>query len=185
MPSAPAARAPMPSAPAPDSGPRSTPSVPARAAPASDPRPPQGPASAPRVPAAAPAQPIVRSGLAGSSPFGGVRSGLAGNLPRPQAATPAPAPAPAPKPAPAPAAAPAPKPAATGGLAPERVQDLFTKYVAAKKQCNEPTHTITTEALEKTLRESAAKLRQKHGKDVDFDVVVKDGKAIFKPVLKG
>ena len=64
------------------------------------------------------------------------------------------------------------------------MQDLYAKYVAAKKQCNEPTHAITTENVAKSLGESAAKLRQKHGKDVDFDVVVKDGKAIFKPILK-
>ncbi len=166
VPSAPAPRPPVPSAPAPRPAVPSAP-APRPPLPPAAPRAAEGPPSAPRI--AAP--PAVRSGLAGSNPFGAARSsGPVGSVPRVPAAAPAPAPAPKPT---------------TGGLAPDRVQDLYTKYVAAKRQCNEPTHNITTDALEKTLRESAAKLRQKHGKDVDFDVVVKDGKAIFKPVLKG
>jgi len=36
------------------------------------------------------------------------------------------------------------------------------------------------------LRDSAKKLSAKHtGKQVDFDVVIKDGKAVLKPVIKG
>ena len=43
---------------------------------------------------------------------------------------------------------------------------------------------ITFESLSATLRDSGAKLREKHGKSVDFEVIVKDGKTILKPVLK-
>jgi hypothetical protein len=36
----------------------------------------------------------------------------------------------------------------------------------------------------KSIRDSSAKLREKHGKSVDFEVAVRDGKTILKPVLK-
>ena len=40
-------------------------------------------------------------------------------------------------------------------------------------------------SLAQTLRDSTAKLRQKHaGKNVDFEVIVKDGKTILRPVVK-
>jgi hypothetical protein len=38
--------------------------------------------------------------------------------------------------------------------------------------------------LSRSLRESSARLREKHGKAVDFEVAVKDGKTVLKPVLK-
>jgi len=36
----------------------------------------------------------------------------------------------------------------------------------------------------KSLRESGERLREKHGKAVDFEVAVKDGKTVLRPVLK-
>jgi hypothetical protein len=66
----------------------------------------------------------------------------------------------------------------------ERVRELYARYVEAKRRQNESTAAITYEAVAKSLRESSAKLREKHGKAVDFEVAVKDGKAILKPVLK-
>ncbi len=119
--------------------------------------------------------------------------------PRPTAA-PAPAPAPAPRPAPAPAAAPraappaplasrpAPPPTAAArapsDLPDERVRQLYAQYVETKRQQKESTAAITYDAVAKSLRDSSAKLREKHGKNVDFEVSVKDGKTILKPVLK-
>jgi hypothetical protein len=66
----------------------------------------------------------------------------------------------------------------------ERVRQLYAQYVDAKRRQNESTASITYDAIAKSLRDSSAKLRQKHGKAVDFEVAVKDGKAILKPVLK-
>ena len=53
-----------------------------------------------------------------------------------------------------------------------------------KRSRGESTAGITFESLSRTVRESTAKLREKHGKNVDFEVVVKDGKTILKPILK-
>jgi hypothetical protein len=56
--------------------------------------------------------------------------------------------------------------------------------VDAKRRQNESTAAITFQSVSKSLREFGDKLRQKHGKDVDFEVAVKDGKTILRPVLK-
>ncbi|HEY6460737.1 MAG TPA: MXAN_5187 C-terminal domain-containing protein, partial [Polyangiaceae bacterium] len=94
-----------------------------------------------------------------------------------------------PPPRPAPVAPVAARPQSPGARAPgeipdERVRQIYSQYVDAKRRQNESTATITYEAVAKTLRDSSAKLREKHGKAVDFEVAVKDGKAILKPVLK-
>jgi hypothetical protein len=70
------------------------------------------------------------------------------------------------------------------GLADERVRQLYTEYVTAKRRHNESTAAITYDSVAQTLRESSARLRQKHGRPVDFEVAIRDGKAILKPVLK-
>jgi hypothetical protein len=107
---------------------------------------------------------------------------------------PGPARAPAPSPAPAGARAPAPAPARAPAAAPPRatnedlpearVRQIYSQYVDAKRRGNESTAAITYEAVAKSLRESSAKLREKTGKAVDFEVAMKDGKAILKPVIK-
>ena len=64
------------------------------------------------------------------------------------------------------------------------MKQLYAQLVEAKRRQNESTAAITYQAVAKSLRESSAKLREKHGKRVDFEVAIKDGKAILKPVLK-
>jgi hypothetical protein len=112
--------------------------------------------------------------------------------PEPGPMRPAAAPPPAARPAPAPAP-PAPRPAAQASpahraaepsLSDERVRALYSQYVEAKRKQNESTAAITYEGVARTLRDSSAKLREKHGKNVDFEVAVKDGKTVLKPVLR-
>jgi hypothetical protein len=93
------------------------------------------------------------------------------------------APLPPPRAQPQPPAAPAPaKP--PEGLPEERVRQIYAQYVDAKRRQNESTAAITYEGVAKSLRDSSSKLEQKHGKKVDFEVTIKDGKTILKPVLK-
>ncbi len=41
------------------------------------------------------------------------------------------------------------------------------------------------EGLARTLRDAETKLRAQHGnRKIDFDVVIKDGKAVVKPILR-
>ncbi|HEY8038740.1 MAG TPA: MXAN_5187 C-terminal domain-containing protein [Polyangiaceae bacterium] len=105
----------------------------------------------------------------------------------PRPATPVPRPPPvAPRPAPVAVAAVGPPAPARrpDDLPDERVRQLYAQYVEAKRRHNESTAAITYDAVAKSLRESSEKLRQKHGKAVDFEVSVKDGKTVLKPVLK-
>jgi len=49
----------------------------------------------------------------------------------------------------------------------------------------EPTETVKIEKLAKSVREMIPKLRKKHGeKNIDFQVVIKDGRVALKPVVK-
>ena len=65
-----------------------------------------------------------------------------------------------------------------------RVRQLYAQYVETKRRQNESTASITYEAVARSLQESSAKLRQKLGRSVDFEVVVKDGRAVLRPVVK-
>jgi hypothetical protein len=72
----------------------------------------------------------------------------------------------------------------SGDLSEERVRQLYSQYVETRRKQNEPTQTVTFDAVSKSLRESSAKLQEKHGKAVDFEVIVRDGKAALKPVIR-
>jgi hypothetical protein len=149
----------------------------APAAPAARPGPP-----APSPPARPPAIAPPAQARAAAPPLPPPRAPLPtlpGLAPEDPAPTPARPPAPATAPAPAPAARPPEQ-----SLPDERVRALYAQYVDAKRRQNESTAAITYEAVARSLRDSGAKLREKHGKAVDFEVAVKDGKAILKPVLK-
>ncbi len=78
---------------------------------------------------------------------------------------------------------PAPAGASSTGLTAERIKSLHASYLEARKKTN--ASAVSYEKLEKNLRETEQKLREKHkGRQVDFDVSIKDGKAILKPRLK-
>jgi hypothetical protein len=90
------------------------------------------------------------------------------------------------RPAPASTSAVSAKPASrVGDLTGDRFGEIYSKYVETRRQHNEPTHAITRDALAKQLSESTDRLKQKHGsKAIDFEVVVKDGRTILRPVVK-
>jgi hypothetical protein len=70
-------------------------------------------------------------------------------------------------------------------LSEERVRQIYNQYVDTKRSQQESTASFTYENLAKSLRDSSEKLRQKHrGKSVDFEVAVKDGKTILRPIVK-
>jgi hypothetical protein len=65
-----------------------------------------------------------------------------------------------------------------------RIEQLAEKLRDARKQTHESA-TVSVDALAKKLQLTAEELRKKHaGKRVDFDVVIKDGKAILKPIVR-
>jgi hypothetical protein len=66
-----------------------------------------------------------------------------------------------------------------------RMRQIYDSYIEAKRSNNERTDKIDYETVAKSLKKMVPKLDRKHkGKQVDFTVVVKDGKVGIKPVVK-
>lgn len=96
-------------------------------------------------------------------------------------------PAPIAKPAPVDKPAPIAKPAVaapTGAGADEaRLRDLHARLQQAKQQTKEAN--VSFEGLAKSIRATEAKLREQHkNRKIEFDVVIKDGKAVVKPIVR-
>jgi hypothetical protein len=66
-----------------------------------------------------------------------------------------------------------------------RLRQIYGQYVEAKRKANESTAAITFEKIAANLRETATQLRAKGKGAVDFEVVLKNGKPVLKPVVKG
>ena len=89
-------------------------------------------------------------------------------------------------PAVAPPVAPRPKPEPppTGTLSAERVRTLHKELVEAKVRTHEAGE-VSLSSLTHKLQTTAKALSAKHsGKQIDFAVVIKDGKAIVKPIVR-
>jgi hypothetical protein len=108
-------------------------------------------------------------------------------------AAPKPAPKPAPvanvpRPAPRPAAAAgpttSPSAASLGGLSEQKLQQLHKVYIEAKRRTGEQSN-LTLDALRAQVAKQVPAIQQKHGcQQVDFKVVLKDGKAMLKAIPK-
>lgn len=165
------------------------------------------PPTAPKPPAVAPAalKPAVAAPVATkpavTSPTAPKPAVVAPVATKPVATT-APAQAPA---APKSAPAASPSPTAATGQAPikpaqpqkpakpqkpadaaggdSKMKELHQRFVEASKSAGQPA--VSYEGLSKSLRAAEAKLREKHGnRRIDFEVVLKDGKPVVKPVVR-
>lgn len=86
---------------------------------------------------------------------------------------------------PAPARAAAHRPEQESDLEEKRMRQIYAKYIETRRTANEPTTGITFEKRADSLRAQAAKLRASHpAQRVDYEVVVKDGKTLLKPILR-
>ncbi len=93
-----------------------------------------------------------------------------------------------------PGAPPAPIPTGTQGavaraaaeaLAEPRLRAVYEAYVAAKKSCQEDVSRLSYESVADSLRKQVPELLERHGaRDVEYKVVVKDGKAVLRAVPK-
>lgn len=187
---------PLPTAPKRAPPPPPRPAAPAAAPPA----PPPTPAPAPSPVAARPA-PTARPSLPKPPPSPAVPQILARKVETdddlddmldaalgPGAQAPKPAPAPQPRPQPA-VARPQPSPALrrqpTGSQGDPEFRRVYSEYVEARRRNGESTAGLTYENLAKSLQQTKEKLRDKTaGKKIDFEVSVKDGKTILKPVVR-
>lgn len=77
---------------------------------------------------------------------------------------------------------PLPNPSSDGEA---RMRQIYSQYVDAKRSNNESTAGVTFDKLAKSLADQRERLRAQHGsKSVDFEVAVKDGRAVIRPILK-
>jgi hypothetical protein len=66
----------------------------------------------------------------------------------------------------------------------ERIRELHGRLLDAKRQVKDEGK-VSVDGLAKSLRAAESRLRQQHGdRRIDFDVVIKDGKAVVKPILR-
>jgi hypothetical protein len=71
-------------------------------------------------------------------------------------------------------------------LSPIRLRQIYGAFVEAKRKANESTASVTYEKVVTNLESVAKQLRAKHkARSVDFEVVLKNGKPVLKPVVKG
>jgi hypothetical protein len=85
---------------------------------------------------------------------------------------------------PKPAAAAAAAAAATPAISDARVRELHARLVEAKRQTQDA-GAVSMEGLAKSMKATEAKLREQHkDRKIDFDVVIKDGKAVLKPIVR-
>ena len=159
-------------------------------------RPPTAPArpAAPRIPASPRIPPAPPKRLPTAASPRPIPAAVAPKLiataaappPRPAAAAappPKPAAAAAPPPKPAAPAPPKPAPVASPNVDDARLRDLHARLQQAKQQTKEAN--VSFEGLAKSIRATEAKLREQHkNRKIDFDVVIKDGKAVVKPIVR-
>ncbi len=143
------------------------------------------PASVPPAPVATPPRPAsMRPPNAPARPLA-LRIPPSPRIPAAPAEPPrrAPAPAAVPKPALAAAPKPAASAASAGSVDDARLRDLHARLQQAKQQTKEAN--VSYEGLAKSIRATEAKLREQHkNRKIDFDVVIKDGKAVVKPIVR-
>ncbi|MCB9637997.1 MAG: hypothetical protein H6727_03720 [Myxococcales bacterium] len=65
----------------------------------------------------------------------------------------------------------------------DRMRQIYNSYIETRGQCGESTR-VNYDALVKTIESQIPRLQAKGYRDVDFQVIVKDGKAALKPVGK-
>jgi hypothetical protein len=140
-----------------------------------------GAARLPAAPAAKATPPVPASPPAQPPPAAPTRQAESGTMAAKSSAS-----APTAKLGAAPIAKPAgTKPAASpAGLTDDRVRELHARLVEAKRQTQDA-GSVSVEGLAKSLKATEAKLREQHkNRRIDFDVVIKDGKAVLKPIVR-
>jgi hypothetical protein len=76
-------------------------------------------------------------------------------------------------------------PSAPSNLSDAKVKAIYDAYVTAKRRCQEDVSKLSLDTVASSLRRQVPELLKKHNaKDVDFKVVIKDGKAVLRAVPK-
>jgi hypothetical protein len=75
--------------------------------------------------------------------------------------------------------------ATRAGLSDRRISELHAQLLDAKRKTKDAGR-VTEKGLARSLRAAEAKLKQQHGQDrrVDFNIIIKNGKAVVKPIVR-
>ena len=66
-----------------------------------------------------------------------------------------------------------------------KLDSLYSDFVQGRQRTGEPTHNLSREKLAQFIQTQEANIRQKYGdRQVDFKVVVEDGKTRLRAILK-
>ncbi|MFP4600538.1 MAG: MXAN_5187 C-terminal domain-containing protein [Persicimonas sp.] len=72
-----------------------------------------------------------------------------------------------------------------GGFSDEHSRKIYNSLVEAKRRCNEDTSGLNYNSFKKTMDRQRTQIQKKKGaRNVDFKVVIKDGRAFLKPETK-
>lgn len=67
----------------------------------------------------------------------------------------------------------------------QRLQEMYERFIAARIKNREPVHNVRLETIQRTVEQALPKLLRKYpGREIDFAVVVRNGKVALKPVVK-
>ncbi|MFH1267549.1 MAG: MXAN_5187 C-terminal domain-containing protein [Planctomycetota bacterium] len=76
-----------------------------------------------------------------------------------------------------------PAPAAAGGEDQQKLQKTYRTFMAARKKTGEPTSNMNYDKVMRQFEKKIPDFKKRHGcRDVEFKVVIKDGKAKIKAV---
>jgi hypothetical protein len=72
-----------------------------------------------------------------------------------------------------------------GGLSESRIKAIFDDYVRVKRECQEDVSRVSLDSMAASLRKQVPELLKRHNaKEVDFKVIIKDGKAALRAIPK-
>ena len=70
-------------------------------------------------------------------------------------------------------------------LARAEIESIYRRFVKAKRMCGEDTNTLKYESIARSINNQLPKLRQANpGKNIEFQVVIRSGRAVLKAVTK-
>ena len=66
-----------------------------------------------------------------------------------------------------------------------QVDQVYKRFIDARARNSERTDNVRLETIAKSIEKMMPKLLKKHaGKQIDFDVVIRNGKVALKPIAK-
>jgi len=60
------------------------------------------------------------------------------------------------------------------------MRSLFRRFVKAKQMCGEDVSNIRYESLVKSISHQLPKIQAEHGREVEFQVVIREGRAVLR-----